>query len=331
MSYSLVQLQSATDLSVWTDSGIYKAFSVEQIQQQQVDRHLLVLDATQKPCARCSLWWQQVPAYNDHKLGVIGHFAALDAQAAQFLLTQACLILKQQGATLAVGPMDGNTWRRYRFVVEPGTEAPFFLEPENPREYPDYFRAQGFEVLAYYTSALNDDLTKGDERVPKALQRLADSGVTLRSLNMQAFQAELESIYTLSLTSFANNFLYTPIAKNEFLQQYQKIQAYVKPELTLMAHAGDELIGFAFAIPDLLRVQRLQLLDTLIIKTVAVLPGRRSAGLGAVLVSEVQRIAHEHGYKRAIHALMHESNQSRNISNHTAHIMRRYALFAKPL
>jgi hypothetical protein len=44
-----------------------------------------------------------------------------------------------------------------------------------------------------------------------------------------------------------------------------------------------------------------------------------------------QRTARELGYLRAIHALMHEQNASRNLSRHYAHPMRRYALFGKAL
>ena len=37
------------------------------------------------------------------------------------------------------------------------------------------------------------------------------------------------------------------------------------------------------------------------------------------------------GYMRAIHALMHEQNASRNLSRQYAHPMRGYALFGKAL
>jgi hypothetical protein len=44
-----------------------------------------------------------------------------------------------------------------------------------------------------------------------------------------------------------------------------------------------------------------------------------------------QRKARALGFRRAIHALIHESNVSGRISARTAQTMRRYALFAKPL
>ena len=51
----------------------------------------------------------------------------------------------------------------------------------------------------------------------------------------------------------------------------------------------------------------------------------------SLLVAEVQQRAARLGYARAIHALMHESNVSRNISRRYAQTIRRYALFAKRL
>jgi hypothetical protein len=48
-------------------------------------------------------------------------------------------------------------------------------------------------------------------------------------------------------------------------------------------------------------------------------------------VAEVQQRAAALGYTRAVHALMHEQNVSRNISRRYAETIRRYALFAKRL
>ena len=86
--------------------------------------------------AEALLWWTHVPALPGEKLGVIGGFNATSASATSAVLAEAGERLRAQGCTLAVGPMDGNTWRRYRFVTEPGTEPPFLLEPTNPATWP---------------------------------------------------------------------------------------------------------------------------------------------------------------------------------------------------
>jgi len=67
------------------------------------------------------------------------------------------------------------------------------------------------------------------------------------------------------------------------------------------------------------------------LKTFAVLPGRAYAGLGNVLVAHSHRIARALGYRRAIHALMYEGNNSLIISNRFSRPFRRYTLFAKVL
>jgi hypothetical protein len=71
------------------------------------------------------------------------------------------------------------------------------------------------------------------------------------------------------------------------------------------------------------------MIDTLIIKTVAVAPAMANHGLGGLLVGLVQRRARDLGYRRAIHALMHEQNVSRHISRRYAHTIRRYALYVR--
>lgn len=102
------------------------------------DAHTLVIRKGEI-VARCSLWWSEPPPLAGQGPGIIGHFAALNALDAGELLDAACLELARHGCTVAVGPMDGNTWRRYRLLTGRGPERPFFLEPDNPDEWPAFF------------------------------------------------------------------------------------------------------------------------------------------------------------------------------------------------
>jgi GNAT superfamily N-acetyltransferase len=301
-------------------------FDPELLRRHSADAHYLVTQGGET-LARASLWWQDVPALKGERLGVIGHFAAYTEAAATALISQCLTRLRRQYCTLAVGPMDGNTWRSYRFVTEPGKTPPFFLEPDNPPDYPGFFMAAGFTPIAEYSSARVTELTKEDERIPRAKARLKDAGIAWRALDMVRFEKELRAIYRLSVESFTQNFLYTPIEEEAFLAQYQAIAPHVRPELTLMAEQDGDLLGYLFGIPDLNQARRGEEVDTFIVKTVAVAPTRKVAGLGSVLVAESHRIAYELGYRGAIHALMHDANKSRNISAHYAHTMRRYTLY----
>jgi GNAT superfamily N-acetyltransferase len=281
--------------------------------------------------ARCSLWWAAAPRLAGHRLGTIGHYFAADAAAAHRVLDDACRRLAEHGCTLAIGPMDGNTWRRYRFVTDRGPEPPFLLEPDNPDDWPGHFTGHCFTPLAEYFSAINDDLTRTDPQMTDVARRAADQGIVIRPIELDRFDAELRLIHALSLASFTRNFLYTAIGEEEFVAQYRGVRPHVRPELVPMAERAGELIGFLFMVPDLLQTQREQAVDTVIFKTMAVHPDHRSHGLGRLLMSLGHQTAHRLGYRRAIHALMHADNHSRRISDHTARTIRRYTLYARPL
>jgi len=295
------------------------------------DLHVLWVGDGSILTGRCSCWWTQAPGLPGERVGVIGHFAASEATAGVALLTAACGRLSAAGCTMALGPMDGSTWRRYRFVTERDAEPPFFLEPDNPDDWPDHWRRTGFAPIAGYTSALNEDLGRDDPRIAGARDRLLDSGVTFRSLDVKNPDADLRRMFALSLESFKHNFLYTPIDEAEFMEQNRAVLPFVQPDLVILAERSGELAGFLFAIPDALQARRGRAIDTIVVKTVAVKEGRTRAGLGSVLVAAAHATARELGFTRAIHALMHEQNVSRNISRRYARTIRRYQLFARRL
>jgi GNAT superfamily N-acetyltransferase len=99
----------------------------------------------------------------------------------------------------------------------------------------------------------------------------------------------------------------------------------------LLAERGGELTGYLFAIPDLAQAARGAAIDTFLIKTVAILPDADLRGLGSVLVARAHEQGSRLGFRRCIHALMHENNISRNISGHSAATMRRYTLYGREI
>ncbi|MDR2982806.1 MAG: GNAT family N-acetyltransferase [Puniceicoccales bacterium] len=295
--------------------------------KHQADGHLVCI-AENRIQARCSLWWKNTAQLPGERTGMIGHYSAANALAAEALLRHASETLVRQGCTLAIGPMDGNTWRRYRFVTEAGTAPPFFMEPTNPPEYPVQWTTAGFAPLASYFSAVTEDLATRDVRLDEAAERLHRNGVRFRSLKLDDFEAELERIYTVSVEAFSHNFLYTPLPREAFIAQYRAIRPLVHPELCSIAEHEGKPVGFMFAIPDAAKGDNP---DTLILKTQAVLPGRIYAGIGTLLVGKTHEAGARLGYKRIIHALMHESNNALNISSRYAQVFRRYTLFSKKL
>lgn len=281
--------------------------------------------------AEALLWWNEVPTMPGERLGVIGGFKAGSPETAADVLQRACARLRENGCTRAVGPMDGNTWRRYRFVTEAGTEPPFFLEPANPPEWPRWWESAGFAPLAQYYSAATEKLERVDPRLDEAAARVREAGIRLRQLDVGRFEEELGRIYDVSVIGFQENFLYTPLPRADFLAQYQTVRPLVRPELVQLAERDGRAVGFMFAIPDLAQAQRGEPVTNVIMKTIAVLPEFGGIGLGGLMFAQVHAAAARLGFKRAIHALMHETNKSRRMSAHYGDVIRRYTLFARRL
>lgn len=307
-------------------------FDSAQFEQDRADAHLLVIDDNEGPKAQCSLWWSQVPQLPHSRLGTIGHYCAEDDSAAHILLARARTRLRAVGCNRAIGPMDGSSWRRYRFVTEAGTEPAFFLEPQNPPDWPKQFTDAGFSALAHYISSLNSDLSQQhNPRLAKAEARLRSLGVVLRSLRPGEVESYLPRIHQVCCVAFRTNYLYTDFPQSDFLRQYEQLIPVLSPELILVAEQHSETVGFLFAVPDLRRKQSLAL-DTFIIKTVAILPRYELGGLGTLLVGRAHQIGADMGFRRSIHALMHAGNASaRNISDAYATPMRGYTLYAQEL
>jgi GNAT superfamily N-acetyltransferase len=280
--------------------------------------------------AQVALWWRHAPLVAGERPGLLGQFKATSSSAADAVLARAVQVLRDQGCTVAIGPMDGSTWHSYRFTTWRDGSPRFLLEGDQPDTWPAWWQTAGFLPRDEYWSARVDDLTVQDPRLEGVRERLAARGVTVRPLRGADFLGELRRIFAVSATAFTANVLYSPITEAEFLAMYTRVQPLVQPDLCLLAEHGNQPVGFVFALPDAEEARRGLPVTTLVVKTLAVLPGRDWAGLGKVLLEDLQRTAHRAGFRRAIHAYMHAANGSRNLGAGAVAI-RRYTLYQRPL
>ncbi|MBB5352246.1 GNAT superfamily N-acetyltransferase [Haloferula luteola] len=280
--------------------------------------------------ARVGLWYEQAPEGMGGRVGCLGGFEARDEAAAGWVLEKGCARLREMGCAMAVGPMDGNTWRRHRWVTDRRERPAFFMEPCNPPEWPVWWAKAGFDVLSRYSSSR---IQLGEMRPNlKALERrLTAEGVQLRPLAMARFEEELGGIYQVCISSFSKNFLYTPLDRESFVGMYAPLREVIQSEFVWVAGNGDELCGFVFGVPDVAAQQRGEEAD-FIVKTLAVLPDKRWAGLGSLLVDRVQQSAMDAGFRHGIHALQRETNPSLRITDRFGgQRMRGYVLMSKVL
>jgi len=324
----LLQEFSARDYAEINDPT---GFNPTLLSAEAADQHFASIDSNLELRARCSIWWRETARLQGQRTGAIGHYAATDSSAGRAVIKQALARLRAQGCSMAVGPMNGNTWHSYRFVVERGTAQPFFLEPTNPDSWPVDFTECGFDPLSWYVSELNPDIGSRQPELGTLRQKMDRLGVTITPINTDDPGAEMDGIYDVVCESFKDSFLYTPLDRESYRTIYAPMLQKIDPRLMLIAKHDDRVVGFIFAPPDYLQGTTNDTIDTIVIKTVAILPRKRYSGLGRLLIVNLLQNAHELGYTKAISALMHTGNQSQKISRDCAGTMRRYALFAKSL
>lgn len=257
----------------------------------------------------------RVAAWRSSSIGILGLFEALDGhpEAVEKLFQEALRWLDRQ---TVVGPMDGDTWHRYRLNVGPFDELPFLFEPYNPPYYEALWTANGFSVLERYYSKRVDPAAV----VAFLEEKRNVTGYRLRSLDRSRLQDELRTVYELSRRIFDRNFLYSEISEEDFLRLYDGAERLIDPELVLFAHAPDgEAVGFLFAYPD-----RGGAVD---FKTLGVLPGHRRSGVAAALFHEGHRRAVEKGYRVANHCLFKEGNPSGDLDGGAGSLLRTYHLY----
>ena len=292
----------------------------------------LIAEDSGAPLLRAGLWFTNTPTYKDETIGTIG-CCQLDTthpvRSAEFLRHCAEYLHHTEHCQTVVGPMNGNTWLKYRLILESNNRPSFLMEPVEPEPFLSIFQSAGFSILSQYSSSLID-LTPEQPDFTSLQKRFRQRSIEIRSIDTQNFQDDLRQIFKLSLTCFSNNFLYTPIDEATFVEKYQSSQQHIDPDLVLLAERtgehGNELVGYVFCIPDLAAIE-LKEDPAIIVKTLAVLPDREFSGLGTVLVANAHQKAKNKGYREAIHALQYENNSSLRISQRfNSHVFRRYAL-----
>lgn len=306
-------------------------FDAPRIEAERADQHFAALDNDYRVRARCSIWWRETARINGSNTGAVGHYAATDSAYGKSVIEHALRELKDRGCGIAVGPLDGSTWRRYRFITERGDAKPFFLEPDNPDEWPQHFLDAGFAPLTHYVSEINPDIAHRQPELGSLRRKFAELGVRIDAVRVDDPVDDMAGIYRVASESFRNAFLYTPLDIDSYCRMYEPLLESVDPRLMLAARHDGEVVGFIVAPPDFLQLDYQHNMDAIVLKTVAVLPRMEYSGLGRVLIVDLLKNAIAMGFTTAISALMHVENRSQEISSACAGPMRAYTLFARAL
>ena len=281
------------------------------------------------PVGRFAFYENPNLAYKNEKVCTIGSFECIDdLELSQQLLSHAVKLAKAQGYTFIIGPMEGSTWNNYRFSDH--NDFPnFFMEPFHHACYPEQFRNFGFTPIASYISNLDRDLKFEKEKIEKFEAFYLEKGAKFRNLDMANMEDELCKIARFNNHAFRNNFLFTPISENDFVQKYSQYSDYFNPGLIwIVEDENNEIQALSFSIKDYLNRTE----ESLIIKSLARRNDSPYRGIGSYLVQKTYQLAVEQGYTSIIHALMIKDNASVSISEkHDAADYKSYSLYGYKL
>lgn len=282
-------------------------------------------------------------------MGMLSFFEAANRPSAvSALLRRAVEWLADRGAGTIIGPMDGDTWHKYRFNIGPFESAPFLMEPYNPSYYADLWTGFGFEVLESYCSKTVDDPAAAEANTERLARRALSHGYALRPIRMDRFRDELSVMYALSRRIFAGNFLYTDIPREEFLSLYDSSRRLIDPDFVWFVRSREgEDVGFVFAFSDCFRAMAamhgrrtpvgfLRFLwlkgraDAVNIKSLGVVPEHQRTGAAMALMNTVYREAARKRYRHVNLCLMRDGNASARMDGGQGRVIRRYALYSLP-
>ena len=226
---------------------------------------------------------------------------------------------RDNGISVLKGPVNGSIWHQYRCVKETDGSTFFKAEPFTGTYYYDFLTSNKPASEVLYYSASREPFKIVLRMIDKtALEKMESFGFSIRETKSITLE-ELRTIANISKIVFSSSWGYTELNEKEFMQLYssEKLSAHLNSLYFLCK--GDEIVGFcSTAAEDE---------DTLICKTIGVLPQYQGLGLGNALAYQVHLDAEKNGFKKMIYALIREGNNIKNFPKEEAVIFRRYAAF----
>jgi len=280
--------------------------------------------------ARCAAIINRRLCERESDTGLIGFFESEnDPEAAAALLAAAAAWLEDRGARRIRAPVDRDTWHRYRALTGGFETEPVTLEPYNPPWHGDLFRRSGFTTELDYVTTETDGVREVAERHAPFVERCLRRGTALRGVQRERFDTELALLHRVSQEIFAENYGYSPITFEEFIELYRPARALLDPDFVVMAFDSEgEPVGYCFAFLDP-RSLRSASGPALNIKTLGVVPRRRAHGVGLALVGRVYAAALARGLTRVRHCLMKSDNTSRRYDADLTRVIKRFTLFER--
>jgi GNAT superfamily N-acetyltransferase len=135
-------------------------------------------------------------------------------------------------------------------VIDGFEHPPTLLTPHNPPYYAQLIEAGGFEKIRDWYAWWFDEPAKAVRRLRRIAQRRSTTAVTIRPVNMRAFEAEAARIRGFYNRAWEKNWGFVPFTEAEFQHMARELRPLVFPPTVLFAEVEGRPVGFILALPD---------------------------------------------------------------------------------
>lgn len=195
--------------------------------------------------------------YNKFANANVGYFGMFDViedySVAEKLLDTATTWVKEKGHDSILGPANFSTNDTAGLLVDGFDRPPVIMMVYNKPYYLTFLEKYGFakqmDMLAYHVT--EETVNKKSVRIANMIgERLAKKGITVRSVDMKKFKAEVAKIREIYLGAWDKNWGFVPPTPAEFDHLAEGLKLVVDPDFALIAEKDGKAIAFALAVPD---------------------------------------------------------------------------------
>lgn len=190
------------------------------------------------------------------RVGFFGFFETVREQAvADALLDRAAQWVALRGLDTVRGPASFSTNDECGLLID-GFDTPnTLMMPHNPPWYRDLVEAAGFHKakdLFVYRGGSMAGVIRVPERLERATRIVRERlGLTVRFLNMERFDEEVDLIKALYNRCWEHNWGFVPMTDAEIEHMAKQFRPVVVPSLVPIVEKDGEPVGFGLALPDI--------------------------------------------------------------------------------
>lgn len=259
-----------------------------------------------------------------------GFLEATDSGVARALLHEVEGWGRNRGSLVVRGPANPSLNGSAGMLIDAFDQPPYVLMPYNPTTYPRFVEGAGYRKVKDLLAWDIDLSQPPSDRIVALARRVQNRhGIVIRSVDLRAFDRDLEILQAIYRAAWEDNWGFVPPTDAEIRQLAVDLKPALDPKIVLIAEMRGQPVACAVAIPDMNQVlkrmngrllpfglvhflRRKQFVRRGRVLLLGVLPAVRRIGLYPLLIFDLYRRGVALGYTRAELSWTLEDNDAVN-------------------